>query len=215
MRHLTILALLFCSVAMADEPATAESGGEARDIAVQDRMDLETAAGFQIDYVGEGTIDILNNGAIVVRTGGEVYRDENDEIVMTVPEIVVFGTKAAKPVDEPFFAVLSLEDVDLEIEWGLTDSADGVITATDANGLLTQIEFMQDNPIPGPGNGRSCSALCSGYACSISCPKGKAAICYCRGATPVCECVSKPPEKKASDNDSIGELEEFEGVEQD
>ncbi len=215
MRHTTILALLFCSITVAEEPTTTNIGGEATLTVAQDRIGLETAADSQINYVGDGTIDILNNGAIVVRTGGEAYRNEEDETLFTVSETIVFSTKTAKPVDEPLFAVLSLEDVDLEIDWGLTTSADGVITATDANGLLTQIEFMQDNPTPAPGNGRGCDALCSGYTCNISCPKGKAALCYCRGATPVCECVAKPPEKKTSDNESIVEMEEFEGVEQD
>jgi hypothetical protein len=196
---LAMLSVLVVAVAMAATKADTEVAqvkldeqSESLQAVMTEVTGLEEVTEFQADYSGFGNVALLNNGAIIVRTGGEATITDDGEIIVTPVEAIMVGTKNAKEIETPLFAVLSLQDVFFDIEWGITDDAEGVITCTDANGLMVQLAFLQAAPAAGP----SCSVTCSTGDCSITCSKYKACIAYCDGGTPVCTCIQKP--KKAA-----------------
>ncbi|MCA9252439.1 MAG: hypothetical protein KDA54_15040 [Phycisphaerales bacterium] len=149
---------------------------------------------------------VLNNGVIVVTRGGKCFCDEEGNLVVSKIETVVLSTKTARETEDEPFAFLSVEDALIEIEWFLTDGADGVLTATTNQGLIPQLEF--DHEDPDSGTGSSCSADCPGGLCNQSCGANKACIAYCGGPTAVCSCVKKPEQREAEHDFEMHELEQ-------
>ena len=190
-----LLVAAACVIGAGEQPATLQPAEQEPAAVGADAapLTLSEAAKAWVDFSGKGTVDVLNNGLIVVRTPAVFVTDAKGKVQFKkMSDSVVFQTENARDVQGELFAVLSFQDVDFAITWGSErEGVDGVISCNSAEkDLGSQIEFAEASPMILYGS--SCSADCKDGKCNITCPSDKAALCYCSGGLPVCQCQDKP-----------------------
>ena len=165
---------------------TATVGWQSSDVSLEESVDT-----FR-DFMGRGTVHVLDNGTIMVYTGGNLVTDERGQVTAVTMEEAVLLKVAGKEIDrEERDVVLGFEDQEIELLWDGDDAATGTLVVYDAGGnvvLNVSAELTELNA----SSTSSCSANCDGgLSCTQSCPVEKAGDSYCNKKTPVCKCVKK------------------------